>query len=160
MPALKILLGLLFVAALAVISSLILVDIRAGRRERRYARLDQAGYSPRVREIVGYMEQHHTDHTFDITALAGLTGMERDDIREILANELETTFERMLEQMRVRSAKKLLRESDDSLRSVAKAGGFADYDAFVKIFSYHAGVAPDEWREMRREENGTEEETR
>jgi AraC-like DNA-binding protein len=158
MPALKVLLGALLFVALGIIALLLTLVLRGRHRESRYARQERQGYSPRVRDIVDHMEKHHTDPTFDITALAGMTGLERDDIREVLVNELETTCERMLEQMRVRTAKHLLRDSEDALARVADAAGFPDSATFVKTFSYHAGVPPDEWRRTRREEDAEEEE--
>jgi AraC family transcriptional regulator len=157
MPALKALLGALLVVALGMIGLLVLMGIRARHRESRYERREREGYSPRVREIVDHMEKHHTSPAFGISELAGMVGMERDDIREVLANELETTCERMLEQMRVSTAKQLLRDSDDSLAAVARACGFADSADFVSTFSYHAGVPPDQWRQTRRDEEAEEE---
>lgn len=105
-----------------------------------------------TRQLRQAMERMRSDLTTDVS-LAELAAQSGLSIRHFARAYKETTGEsphRWRLKMRVSHGQDLLSKSDDSLKDIALACGFADQSHFTRVFRSIAGITPGAWRRRHR----------
>jgi AraC-like DNA-binding protein len=82
----------------------------------------------------------------DVNDLARHVGMSRSGLYRLLQSAGLPTPAALLEQARLEAAARLLRETNDSVLSIAMDCGFGSLSSFYRIFRRAYGVAPGQWR--------------
>ena len=109
-------------------------QLRAGRQQ--LGRLNLV--ATRLREDPGAV--HRT------TDLAKLAGLSASQFERTFRRAFGTTPHRHLLRLRIETACRRLRESDDSIAAIAVGCGFADHAHFTRTFRRAMGMAPTEYR--------------
>lgn len=80
-----------------------------------------------------YIEQHLGEQ-IDIASLCATLGVGRTRLYEVFKSELKMGVSQYTLRRRMHRAKKLLRTTDLSVKDIADAVGFADYNYFSRVF--------------------------
>ncbi len=105
-------------------------------RDEELARLE------RLRELM--RRQYREPMSLDQAASA--IGVSASTVNHLLAKYARTTFLRLLSDLRLDEAKRLLRTSDDDITSIAFAAGFGSLATFNRRFRRAVGIAPHDYR--------------
>ena len=94
-----------------------------------------------------YMETNYSEkiHLEDAAAAAHLSA---SHFAVVFKNEVGLTFAEYLTNYRVEQAKKLLRETDESVGNIATQVGYPDQRYFGKLFQKVAGIKPTDYRKL------------
>lgn len=98
--------------------------------------------NPRVSRAIELIDEHAPDHRFNIDALADAL----DCSREYLSRQFRITIgvspSEYLTQHRLRTAARLMRETDDKLDHIARQAGFSGANYLCRVFKSRLGVTP------------------
>lgn len=72
-------------------------------------------------------------------------------LQRVFADHSDTTFRDALTAVRMAHARRLLAETDDPIRDIARAVGYVQAAQLSKVFRHHHGVSPRAYRQSRRE---------
>jgi AraC-like DNA-binding protein len=125
--------------------------LRAGELARHLdaAIGDASGTSSIVLELRRWLDGHlrAADRASLVTAARALSRAPRSLQRDL--RDAATTFQRELDEARVRLARRLLADSDSPLTEIAYDVGCASPQHFSKLFRRVTGVPPSAWRSRR-----------
>jgi LacI family transcriptional regulator len=88
-------------------------------------------------------------HSIGIEQIAEAIGTTRRTLERRFSNATGQTVHDYLIDLRLRHAKRLLRQSSASLRELAPLCGYASLSAFIRMFRQITGQHPNEWRRHR-----------
>jgi AraC family transcriptional regulator len=108
------------------------------------------GLSPKV--LLGAIERLRSDSDADVSlaALAAEAGLSRFHFCRAFKESTGLSPHAWLRQHRLEQAMNMLRDSDESVVSIAAALGYASQTAFAAAFRKLTGEAPSEWRRRTR----------
>ena len=101
--------------------------------------------SRRIKDTVEYIRQN-LNGDLTLAAVAQHVNYSPGYLSAIFKQELNTSFSDYIVQLRLRSAKLLLTQSDAPLYSIAEQTGFHDASYFVKVFKKYVGLTPNDYR--------------
>ncbi|MEV8117441.1 substrate-binding domain-containing protein [Streptomyces xiamenensis] len=106
-----------------------------------------------VRAALAYLEAHYRER---ITRwqVAQAAGVSEDHLGRLFHREIGLTLWDYLTRLRIRRARTRLRNSDDNIRTIARAVGFHDRAYFTRVFRRHTGHTPHAYRDGGREAGG------
>ena len=107
---------------------------------------ERAAGTPLLRDLRTIVETSMRDAT--LARAAKTLGMSARSLQRRLG-DLDTTFQAEVNDARVRTAKRLLRETDASLTQIADDVGCASLASFSALFRRATGDAPSAWRKRR-----------
>lgn len=107
----------------------------------------QLALSPAVRSALAYVDQHYSEK-FSLDAVAEHVFMNRSYFCQLFKKEMGQTFGDYLEQVRIKSAKRLLATTDLSISSVAEKCGFNNQAYFTKVFKKATDISPLRYRKL------------
>ncbi|WP_157916294.1 substrate-binding domain-containing protein [Streptomyces xinghaiensis] len=99
-----------------------------------------------VRHALAYIEQHYR-HPLSRRQMARAAGVSENHLGRLFHREIGLTLWDYLTRLRIQRAKERLRQSDDSVQTIARAVGFHDRAYFSRVFRKVTGVAPHVYRE-------------
>ncbi len=104
-----------------------------------------AEYDTRIAMIENYFNDHYME---DITLkkLADLLYLSEKQTHRMIQKAFGTGFREQLTKMRMRSAKKFLRDGVDDIAKVAEEVGYQSYNGFYMAFKRETGLTPQEYR--------------
>ena len=100
--------------------------------------------------ILKYVTEHIDTPDLKIDNIADAMGMSRSVLYTKIKQQLGMTPIDFVRHVRIMRACELLKETDESLSSVAFAVGFSDAKYFSKVFKRETGIVPTEYRERTR----------
>ncbi len=99
-----------------------------------------------VKNAIGYLNRHLADPV-SRWQLAEAANVSEDYLTRVFRKELGISPWEYLSRLRLEEARRLLRESADSIGSVAERCGFQDQAYFCRVFRKTVGTAPSAYRE-------------
>jgi two-component system response regulator YesN len=99
-----------------------------------------------LRKIVYYMEAHFSDPDISLESLAGGVNFSVSYISVLLKKKMNTSFVKMLTEMRMEKAKVLLTDPSLKIIDVAEQLGYRDSYYFSHCFKKYAGLSPREFK--------------
>ena len=99
-----------------------------------------------LRKIVYYMEAHFSDPDISLESLAGSVNFSASYISALLKKKLNTSFVKMLTEMRMEKAKILLADPALKIIDVAERLGYSDSYYFSHCFKKYVGLSPREFK--------------
>lgn len=134
---------------------------------RCYERLDHSPMSDKEDEAaairkVGELIARHYAEPFSLQQLSRLCGMSQTAFTDKFKRHMGRTFLEYRNDIRIRVACSLLRESDGKIIAIARDTGFDDLSFFNKTFKKLVGVSPGQYRKAHKagseeaEESGRE----
>lgn len=100
--------------------------------------------------ILKYVTEHIDTPDLKIDNIADAMGMSRSVLYTKIKQQLGMTPIDFVRHVRIMRACELLKNTDESLSSVAFAVGFSDAKYFSKVFKRETGIVPTEYRERTR----------
>jgi two-component system, response regulator YesN len=100
-------------------------------------------HAARVQFVI---EKKYASASLTIDEVARLIGISTQHVCRVLKRERGLTFADLLRDMRLREARRLLRESSCSMKEIAFRVGFRHPSQFTRAFSTGCGVSPTEYR--------------
>ena len=110
----------------------------------------QAGLSIRLADLLAWMSVN-VHRVLTVDALAARAGLSPRQFARAFHTEVGTTPARMLERLRVETARRLLEAERANVSAVARLCGFRADETMRRAFLRHVGVPPGEYRDRFRE---------
>ena len=92
------------------------------------------------------------NYTFDITLgdLAAILKLSEKQTGRLVKKACGTDFQSYLTELRLKNAKRLLKETDDELQKIAEDIGYKSYNGFYLAFKKGFGMTPIVYRKKHR----------
>ena len=133
--------------AMDIARTLALPLLRAGDQAQLSDTLQaQSAVRHRLRDLVGWIGLHPGED-LSVAALATRAHMSERQFARAFAAEVGSTPARFVEQARLTTATRLLRETQWTQEKIASNSGFRSVDAFQRAFRREHGVSPRAFRE-------------
>jgi AraC-like DNA-binding protein len=100
-----------------------------------------------VKHAVAYLHQSY-NHPISRQELAAAVGVSKDYLSHIFHQELGISPWEYLNRYRIKQAKALLLNSNESVMNIAAQVGFNDLSYFNRVFHKHVGCSPRTFREQ------------
>jgi two-component system response regulator YesN len=100
-------------------------------------------HAARVQYVI---EKRYASASLAIDEVARLIGISTQHVCRVLKRERGLTFADLLRDVRLREARRLLRESSCSMKEIAFRVGFRHPSQFTRVFSSECGMSPTEYR--------------
>ncbi len=102
----------------------------------------EAAQEMAVKVQIEYMKQHFSDSSLNNKRLAKLTNVSEVYFRKLFTKSMGTSPHLYLQKLRIKEAKRLLKQNDLSVEKIAEACGFASRYYFSAAFKKEVGVSP------------------
>jgi AraC-like DNA-binding protein len=100
-------------------------------------------HAARVQFVV---DRRFADASLTIEAVATTVGISAQHVCRVLRRERGLTFADLLRGVRLREARRLLRETSFSMKEIAFRVGFRHPSQFTRAFTLDCGVSPSQYR--------------
>ena len=94
-----------------------------------------------------YVLEHYADTSLGVETLAAKMGLSAGYLGRIFAQDMGISLQEFIIQERIHEAKRLLRETQETISVIAGRCGFSDANYFSKVFRKRCGSSPKEFRE-------------
>lgn len=98
-------------------------------------------------QIFEYIGEHYPNAELKLVNLAKHFTKSERAISAVIHDRLEITFKQYLNSIRIKEAKRLLTESDLSIKEVAYATGYSSPNNFRRVFKQIEGISPSDFKE-------------
>ncbi len=102
-----------------------------------------------LKQVLTYISEHYMEHIY-IKELADLMGLNEQYFSRFFKRAIGKTPVEYINEVRIRRAVELLKESNDSVLEVAMASGFGNVGHFIEVFKRTTGMKPLEFRAQNR----------
>lgn len=100
----------------------------------------------RVAKAVEFMRQGLSDYELDLERVAEYAGMSPSGMRRLFHSVYGIAPGQFLRLQRILEAKRMLNETDKSIREIAEECGFVNSFYFSRVFRESTGITPSEYR--------------
>lgn len=105
----------------------------------------QSPFSEDIQQVLSHMNEHLSEK-IDMDKLAALVYLSRTGLIWKFRNQLGTTPQQYLIMLRIRQAKQLLLEEEDTIAQIAERCGYTNAYYFSNAFRSNTGMSPTEFR--------------
>lgn len=113
-----------------------------------YAQLENVKrYSPTLLMVLSFINRSYTTD-LSLTQLAEYAYTNASSLSSEFNNEVGMSLSEYVTMLRVRHARKLLRETDCSIAEIAEAADFSSTKYFREIFKKQTGMSPQQYRDQ------------
>jgi AraC-like DNA-binding protein len=120
---------------------------KAGERGLHHGERRQRELIVKVKELV---DARLSDRALGTAAIAAEVGLSSSYLRDLFKRREGIALLEYVGKARLALAKRLLTETDDSVRSICDQAGFINYSYFFTYFKKMTGCTPSEYREGER----------
>lgn len=99
-----------------------------------------------VNEVISLVENNYTNSNLDITWVSEKLGISYSHLRKIFSDNLNINFPDYVNNLRICKAKKLLLDSNLTIRDIALQTGFNNAQSFNRNFKKYEDITPTEYR--------------
>lgn len=115
---------------------------------------------PLIQSILAYMTESYADPEFTLASAAEKFGLSTTRLTVEFKENMRMTPSDYLTMLRMEHAKRLLRQSERSIKDICADVGYGDVSSFIRRFKQYAGETPLQYRQNAKEaqesEGGTE----
>jgi len=98
-----------------------------------------------LQEIIRIVEEHSSEHDFNVTALCRYLGKSRVTIYRILSKTPHQSAVHLIRNTRLKQAAGLLQAGENNVSQIAGKSGFHNHSYFSKCFNRQYGMNPSEF---------------
>ncbi|MBL6447702.1 helix-turn-helix transcriptional regulator [Fulvivirga sp. 29W222] len=99
-----------------------------------------------ARNIISYISENYNNTNLSLTVLQKEFALTETKISSIFKKSCGTTFKKYLNQVRLKEAKRLLKQTDMQIMEIAYDVGYGNVSHFNKVFKTSEGCPPNEYR--------------
>lgn len=103
-------------------------------------------YAGMIQQARDYIDQHFQDPDLSLTEVARQAHLSPSHFSSVFSQEAGQTFKQYLTEIRIRTAKELLRSTTLKSFEIADQIGYSDPHYFSYVFRKHTGLSPREFR--------------
>lgn len=100
--------------------------------------------------IIAFIAENYKRNDLSLKMLSDEMGMSMSKINILLKDKLGCSFVQYVSLLRLNEAKRLLRESNESIQNIVQNIGYIDVSSFMRKFKQVEGVSPGQYRTMNR----------
>lgn len=101
-------------------------------------------------ELLAALEEMSLDPNCSLQSMADHFGMSASNLSHHFKKTIGQNFKETLDRLRIQHAAKLLRESEETLETIAARCGFTNPSSFIRAFKKIVGTTPGQYRQTRR----------
>jgi two-component system, response regulator YesN len=123
--------------------------LRATRTLCRLVQEEKSRRDPRqefVEKVQRYIVEHYTDPNLCISSIADAFGITPDYLSRLYRDRTGDGILDRINEVRLDIARRLLVESERSIKEIAGEAGYTNTTTFTRIFKRHEGVTPGEYK--------------
>lgn|GEM_PF-6328455 len=105
-----------------------------------------------IAEIVAYVQQHYMEQTMSVEVLAERFQLSKSHISRLFKENLQRNYIDYLTELRFAQARRLLRETNLSVRTIVERVGYMDPVSFNRKFKQLYGISPTDYRRACQED--------
>lgn len=106
-------------------------------------------YDKTIKGVVLYIEKHYTE-SISLAKIAEKFFVNKNYLCNIFKSQIGCTIHEYITNLRINTAKKMIRNSEKSLHEIANEVGYNNYSYFGKIFRRKNGISPNEYAKLYR----------
>jgi two-component system response regulator YesN len=103
-------------------------------------------YAGMIQQARDYIDRHYADSNISLTEVAAQAHLSPSHFSTVFSQETGQTFKDYLTEIRIRTAKELLRTTTLKSFEIADQIGYSDPHYFSYVFRKHTGLSPKEFR--------------
>ena len=103
------------------------------------------GREERIVEIMGYIQEHYADVSLDM--LADRFGLSKPYLSKYVKSKAGITFQEAVKEARMKKARTLLKETSQSVESIAAMVGYENVEHFNRLFKKAYNMTPTRFRQ-------------
>ena len=107
--------------------------------------LDTRDYSKAVYKVIVFINSHYSDSGISLEMIAGEFGYTPSYLSRLFKQETRKNIVDYVNEVRIFTAKKMLRQSGKKVYEIAESVGYSNYNYFSKVFKQYEGVSPSEF---------------
>lgn len=107
---------------------------------------DENGCSPRIRQIICYLQEHYQED-ISLETIAEIFWLHKVYLAKIFKKETGKSVNEYIRFLRIEKAKQLLTEENAKVNDIASQTGFNNPQSFYTIFKRSTNMSPGEYRE-------------
>lgn len=131
----------------AEVMELLLVAARHGRPSAPWDALPSQRDGNIAEKIQVYVDTHYTDHRLELKSIAGEFHLNYSYLSFLFKKQTGMKYSQYVGSLRIRLAKRLLKDTGMKMAEVARAAGFRDAQVFYYAFKNATGTTPRAYRE-------------
>ncbi|WP_310829637.1 helix-turn-helix domain-containing protein [Paenibacillus pedocola] len=106
-------------------------------------------YNSLMREIRDFVAEHFLDPNLSLTLLSDKFQIPPKYLSQLFKDSIGQNFSDFLIGLRIEHAKKMLRETDDTVQNISQRLGYANPTSFIRVFKKIVGLSPGQYRESK-----------
>lgn len=106
-------------------------------------------YDSRTQMIENYFNDHYMEN-ISLSQLSTILCLSEKQTNRMIYKAFGAEFRDCLNKIRLKSAQKLLRETDSNIKDIAEAVGYQSYNGFYLAFKKKYGISPLDYRDQFR----------
>ena len=106
------------------------------------------GREERIVDIMNYIQKHYYDVTLDV--LAEQFNLSKPYLSRYIKAKSGMTFQDAVKKARMKKARTLLKESGQTVESVAESVGYDNVEHFIRLFKKAYGMTPVQFRSQNK----------
>lgn len=130
-----------------IITSSIAALVSAGNKLAQSENIKE-GREERIVDIMNYVNNHYKDVTLD--ELADTFNLSKPYLSKYIKENGGITFQEAVKKARMKKARKMLKESNQTVESIAAAVGYENVEHFNRLFKKSYGMTPVQFRRESR----------
>ena len=107
-------------------------------------------------EIITYIKLHYADQNMSLDVLSEQFHISKTHISRLFKENLQKTYLDYLAELRIAQARRLLKESNLSVRAIVESVGYVDIASFNRKFKKYHGISPTDYRKNYRQDQSSE----
>ncbi len=111
--------------------------------------IETTEYDSRIQMIENYFNDHYMED-ISLSKLSAMLCLSERQTNRMISHAFGTEFRECLSKIRLKTAKKLLCETNNSVKDIAEAVGYQTYNGFYLAFRSKFGISPLKYREQKK----------
>ena len=126
-----------------IIKSSIAALVSAGNKLAESRQITE-GREERIVEIMNFIQAHYTDVTLDM--LADNFNLSKSYLSKYIKEKSGMTFQNAVKKARLKRAKRLLKETNRKVETIAEEVGYESVEHFNRVFKAEFDLTPNQYR--------------